>query len=438
VIDERLVREFLRVNEEGRVYHRESQELEFKEQFNLAALADYYRDFAAFGNNRGGYLIFGVQDRPRVLLGMSAKSIAQFEKIDPQVISGHLLNTFSCDIHWDQSILSLDGKCFGVFRIAPVTEKPIIAAKDEGKDNVIKSGAIYYRYGGRTQLIQGAELQAIITHRLEQNNAHWLDLLGKIGKAGPQNAAVLDMESGLISKDGAQILVVDEKLVSKLKFIKEGQFREKQGAPTLKLVGDVSPVDQVEVIKRVHENLTKSYPLSAMELAEKVKAKVPGIKRDEIWKCISENDIKGNSDYSAYNLETSNRKITSRRMANCRLPRRLSTTVQPSSLSVIYLKHDLLTYNYSVKRKTCCCRMLWALVFSGAWLPIRSSKSARIGRWRTIGLPERGRSRQATMGRLRKSIFGWHRLPDLAKDHDKVISCASLANACTASTSTAT
>jgi predicted HTH transcriptional regulator len=41
------------------LHHREGQELEFKEQFSFAGLAEYFKDFAAFANNRGGYLIFG-------------------------------------------------------------------------------------------------------------------------------------------------------------------------------------------------------------------------------------------------------------------------------------------------------------------------------------------------------------------------------------------
>lgn len=58
MIDEADVHELLRTKGEGDyLYHREGQELEFKEQFNLAGLADYFRDFAAFANNRGGYLI---------------------------------------------------------------------------------------------------------------------------------------------------------------------------------------------------------------------------------------------------------------------------------------------------------------------------------------------------------------------------------------------
>ncbi len=52
--DANEVAEYVRVLEDGRLFHRESQSLEFKEQFNFAGLADYCRDFAAFANNRGG------------------------------------------------------------------------------------------------------------------------------------------------------------------------------------------------------------------------------------------------------------------------------------------------------------------------------------------------------------------------------------------------
>ena len=50
-IYEDQIRELLR--KKGRyLYHREGQELEFKAQFNLAGLADYFKDFAAFANNQ--------------------------------------------------------------------------------------------------------------------------------------------------------------------------------------------------------------------------------------------------------------------------------------------------------------------------------------------------------------------------------------------------
>lgn len=301
MIVEEDIQELLRLNGD-RLYHREGQELEFKEQFSLSALADYFRDFAAFANNRGGFLIFGVKDSPRILIGMSDKSKDQFEKVDPEKITGFLLNIFSSDIRWEQGTVDIDEMQFGVFRIYPAETKPVIAKKDEGKDNLIKNGSVYFRYGGRTQLIQSGELESIINHRIEQNNQSWLDLMAKIGRTGPQNAAILDTERALIEKDDSRILVLDQGLADQLKFIKEGEFVEKKGAAALKLVGDVVPVDQVEVVKRIKENLTKTYPLSAKELAAEVCRQLPDIKLNDVWTCIKENGLKDNPDYSAYNF----------------------------------------------------------------------------------------------------------------------------------------
>lgn len=300
-IKEETIIEILRLNGD-KLYHREGQELEFKEQFNLAGLADYFKDFAAFSNNRGGYLVFGVKDSPRVPIGLNEKSIEQFVKIDPERISGHLLEIYSSDIRWEQAELEIDGKTYGVFRIYEAISKPVIAKKDEGKDQLIKNGDIYYRYGGRTQKIQHSELETIIQRRVEQNNKQWLDLMSKIGNAGPQNAAILDTERALIEKDDSKILVMDEDLARKMKFIKEGEFSEKEGAATLKLIGDVVPIDKVEIVKKVKENLIKEYPLSARELAQTVKEKLPSITHEKVYAVIKDNGMKNNPDYSAYNF----------------------------------------------------------------------------------------------------------------------------------------
>lgn len=300
-LNQQIIEEILQLKEDGNLYHRESQSLEFKESFNFAGLADYYRDFAAFSNNKGGYLIFGVKDRPkRELIGLKEKSIDQFDKLDPEKISGDLLNIFSGNIEWTHDVFKVGDLSFGVFYIYQAAVKPIICAKDEGSGQTLKNGEIYYRYGGRTQKIQASELETIINQRIEQTNNQWLDLVQKIGQSGPANAAILDTEKGIIEKNDSQILVVDEELVQDMQWIKEGEFKEQKRAKTLKLVGEVSQVDQVEIIKRVKANRLKEYPLSASQLIKEVKKKVPAIKQHEIYTILKENDVKNNKEYSTY------------------------------------------------------------------------------------------------------------------------------------------
>ena len=126
-------------------------------------------------------------------------------------------------------------------------------------------------------------------------------MVSKIGKSGPQNAAILDLEKGSITKNDSQILVVDDNLVRGIKWIKEGSFSEKEGAPVLKLIGEVQPIDKVEVIKKEKVNRLKEYPLSAKELAGKIRDKCH-INEADVWRIINQNDIKNNPDYSMYNF----------------------------------------------------------------------------------------------------------------------------------------
>ena len=304
MIDENEIKEILRIRPNGRLYHREGQTVEFKQQFNFAGLGDYFRDFAAFSNNKGGHLIFGVTDSPRTVTGLSPNSLDQFENIDPEKISGFLLDIFSGLIEWEQALFEQNDLQIGIIKISPTLVKPIIAKRDEGKDNVIKNGEIYFRYGGRTQKIRFPELEAIINRRIELNNKSWLDLMSKIGKAGPQNAAILDTERALISKGDKQILVIDDDLAKKLTFIKEGEFSEVKGAKTLKLVGDITSINQIEVVKRVKEDLIKRYPLTSIQVADKVKENCPNCGRNEVWRIIKENNMKNDFDYSAYNFRS--------------------------------------------------------------------------------------------------------------------------------------
>ena len=158
--------ETLSVGVSGKLKHREGLKLEFKEQFNLAGLADYLRDFAAFANNRGGLLVFGVTDSPRKLKGLSKKSIELFEKLDPERMTNHINENFSGHIEWSATTVELEGRVFASFKVYESETKPLICKSDHGK-NVLRNGDVYFRYGGRTQRIRHSELHAIIQSRIE-------------------------------------------------------------------------------------------------------------------------------------------------------------------------------------------------------------------------------------------------------------------------------
>lgn len=327
-----VAKEILKLKDDGSVYRRESQSLEFKENFSLAALSDYFRDFAAFANNRGGYLVFGVKDKPkRELVGLGGRASARFDSIDPELITGHLLECFANKIDWENELFKIDGKNFGFFYIKSALKKPIISKKDYGRD--LKNGEIYYRYGGRTQKIQHAELETIVNERIEHQNKNWIDLVQKIGAAGPENSAILNTEDGIIGKNNSQILVVGDDLIKDLQFIKEGQFNEKEGAKTLKLIGELRSTDKIEVIKKVKENKLKEYPLSSNELWKSVKDKHPEIRQNHFYRIIKDNDLKHNQAYCTHIFR--NNSLQEQYEQNKTLPRNTPCIYKTSAVDFI-------------------------------------------------------------------------------------------------------
>lgn len=303
-MDVSRIEEMLRTRSDGSLIHRESKDLEFKEQYNNAGFEDYLKDFAAFANNCGGYIIFGIKDSPRKRIGLKPEAKKQFESVDPEKITEKIMDVFAVNIDYEVELITEDSLDFGVMYVSESTNKPIIAKKNFGRSSQIHEGAIYYRYGGRSQKIRYSELESIIQKRVEIQIRNLSNLMNKIIKIGPENAAILDTEAGQIQKNDRQILMIDKSLVSKLKFIREGQFKEKEGAETLKLVGEVIPIGSKEIVRYLHENLIEKYPLTYTQLWSIIKKKIPGAKQGKLNELIRDNNLKYNEDYSAFNFRS--------------------------------------------------------------------------------------------------------------------------------------
>ena len=299
-ITQTIIEEFLRQTADDSLFHREQKDLEFKESFNFSGIAEYLRDFAAFANNSGGYIIFGITNSPRKLKGLSDSSLDQFSKIGEETMSGHINQHFAPYIDWEMNLINIKGKKFGVFYAEKSTFKPVICKKGDDRQ-ILKNGEIYYRYAGRTEVIQYSELSYIIENRIEENNKLWLKKVKKISELGPSNVGILDTKSGIIEAN-KKTLLIDRDIIEEINFIREGEFNERTGAKTLKLIGSVHPAKKIEVAKIIKRRITDEYPFSYTQLENEIKKNNSKVKIDLIHKIIKQNDLKNDPRYSAYNF----------------------------------------------------------------------------------------------------------------------------------------
>lgn len=220
-----------------KIIARESNSVEFKESFNWGSKDKYLKSAVGFANNKGGCIVFGIKDKPRDLVGLKSNN---FEETDEAKITEYFNGVFSPEIVFEKFTLKIRNRTVGILYIHEAQYKPIVAIKSYGD---IKEGEIYYRYNARTEKIKFPELQNILNQIKENEREHWMNLFKKISRIGPENTALVDMVSGKIEGNSGT-LVIDHKLIPKLKFIQEGNFKEK-GSPTLKLIGEVRPISVV-------------------------------------------------------------------------------------------------------------------------------------------------------------------------------------------------
>jgi hypothetical protein len=236
-----------------RVISRESSSLEFKESFGWASLPKYLKTSAAYANAKGGYIVFGIANKPHRLCGLSGANLKLFEDIDPEKMSRNFNEHFAPEMEWSIQEYELQGKIFGLLYIHEAKDKPVVSTKDAGKE--LKESDIYYRYRGRSERIKYPELRAILEAKRETEQRLWMQHLENIARIGVREAGIFDLHTGSVTGSGGSFLI-DESLLSQLSFIKEGEFSEVKGKPALKLIGHVEPLAK-SVIGTAKKNIVK-------------------------------------------------------------------------------------------------------------------------------------------------------------------------------------
>lgn len=282
------------LDKRGYIKKRESFDLEFKQNFQLGDnLLKYIKSLVGMANNKGGQIIFGIQDKPHLPNGMTN---LKFRDTDPVSIDRQIREYFSQELIWESHILEYDNKEFGVLVVKEAENKPIICKKN--KDNILREAAIYYRYRAETREIEFPELKNILDKEKEKEKNLWMNCIQKISSIGLQNVSLFDTYRGEISIGNGKILL-DKSILDKVKFIKEGKFTESQeeGLPTLRIVGDIEGLVESDAFVATDT----LYPLFTNDLKDRLSLNGYEVKC-VIWKL----KVKGNRKYHAENQSGKN------------------------------------------------------------------------------------------------------------------------------------
>lgn len=210
---------------------KETNHIEYKQSFHYESFDTHARTFAALANTEGGYLVFGVVDETRELLGLLDD---RFEKLDPRIPTEFLNSRFSPEIQWASYTHKIGENEFGLIYVWPSDNKPVIAKTNGIR---INEGQIFYRYRGSTENIKYPELQQIFADYRRKEQELWLRHLKRLATIGVENAAIFNPIDGTVTGKGGTF-IIDASLLPNLQFIREGEFKESEGSPAIRLVGD--------------------------------------------------------------------------------------------------------------------------------------------------------------------------------------------------------
>ena len=250
----------------GRIKSRERNDLEYKESFVLRSWASYAKTMAAFANNRGGYIVFGIKDNPREIKGVNSA----FNSFSQERFTESFNSQFAPELAWESGIVEFNGFSIGYIYTFEENQKPVISLKSESSEK-ISSGDVFYRYRARSEKIKFPEMSRIIEGRAKKEREQILRLMETIRKSGTANLGIVNYNSGRFSTPSGVDISVDRRLVMKVlrkaKYIKEGSFDETNGQPVLKITGNIDLAEEVPV-PDIEPDI--QYPYLQKDLAEKL------------------------------------------------------------------------------------------------------------------------------------------------------------------------
>jgi len=244
-VDPAVINALLSEGNDGvwRLNHGEADDLECKANFGFKHAHNWIRAIAALANNRGGYVLFGVADKgtkggggedlSHAIVGLASND---FETADPADITNKLRACLDPTPRIQIRTHTIGGKTLGVIHVEQHPSRPVIATKTDG--DKVKEGDIFFRYPGQSIRIKYSDLRAILDGRDAAARREIMPAVERLLALGPKRALIADLEAGTLD-GGGRLITIDPELVKQIEFVREGDFNQSDGAPALRLVGDV-------------------------------------------------------------------------------------------------------------------------------------------------------------------------------------------------------
>jgi hypothetical protein len=117
----------------------------------------------------------------------------------------------------------------------------------------LEDGNILFRYPGQSAKIKFGDLHAMLRERDQASQSVLLQSAQRLADIGTDWSLIVDTNAATMETADMK-LTIDRKLADQLEFIRQGEFEEVEGAPALRLVGDVKAVDaDGEALERIEE-----------------------------------------------------------------------------------------------------------------------------------------------------------------------------------------
>lgn len=223
-------------NGDLKVRSREKSALEFKQVFDTNCFKKSVKTIAAFANCDGGYIVFGVTNRPRMVCGTTC----EMDEADIQNILTSSLYPIP-DVELFE--ITLDGKTVFFLKVTAINRPPVIATnqlqtQERKNETVLMQGLVYYRRAGQTRPATGAEFGALLEKRDVSVRTSILSVITKASEVGFDKVAVADFRSPGASKEQVT-LWVPEAVAKGLNVIDRGRLVQDGGAPAYELRGTI-------------------------------------------------------------------------------------------------------------------------------------------------------------------------------------------------------